>query len=95
MEWLWDEWAEGVLCGAIGVYVHVQGGGPGLWQGTGGEVVYYLEESGGGAWGVWLAEVRGVAREMGGGVWYLPGIFRLGSALGGGGCGSPWIASCA
>ena len=25
MEWLWDEWAEGVVCGAIGVYVHVQG----------------------------------------------------------------------
>ena len=47
MEWLRDEWAEGVLCGAIGVYVHVQGGGPGLCQGTGGEVVYYLEECGG------------------------------------------------
>ena len=44
---------------------------------------------------MWLAEVRGVAREMGGGVWHLPGVFRLGSALGGGDCGSPWIASCA
>ena len=44
MEWLWDEWAEGVLCGAVGVCVHVQEGGPGLCQGTGGEVVYYLEE---------------------------------------------------
>ena len=28
-------------------------------------------------------------------MWYLPGIFRLGSALGGGECGSPWTASCA
>ena len=28
-------------------------------------------------------------------MWHLPGVFRLGSALGGGDCGSPWIASCA
>ena len=43
---------------------------------------------------MWLAEVRGVARELGGGVWYLSGMFILGSAVGGGECGSPWAASC-
>ena len=47
MEWLWGEWAEGVLCGAIGVYVHVQEGGPGLYQGTGGDVACYPGECGG------------------------------------------------
>ena len=47
MEWLWDEWVEGVLCGEVGVCVHVQGGGPGLCQEAGGEVVYYLEGCGG------------------------------------------------
>ena len=39
MEWLWDEWVGGVLCGGVGVCVHVQGGDPGLCQETGGEMV--------------------------------------------------------
>ena len=43
MEWLWDGWVGGVLCGGVGVCVHVQGGDPGLCQETGGEMVYCLE----------------------------------------------------
>ena len=43
MEWLWDEWVGGVLCGGVGVCVHVQGGDPGLCQETGGEMVYCLD----------------------------------------------------
>ena len=47
MEWLWGEWAEDVLCDVIGVYVRVQGGGLGWYQGTGGDVACYPGECGG------------------------------------------------
>ena len=46
----------GVLCGGVGVCVHVQGGGPGLCQETGGEVGQSRDGCGGdhgvcGGWG--------------------------------------------
>ena len=46
MEWLWDKWVEGVLCGEVGVCVHVQGDGP-VCQETEGEVVFDREGCGG------------------------------------------------